>query len=330
MSIEEKKKKLGELLDIEGKEHRIFQIEDKMSDPSFWVSNRGKEKTTEELTKELSGLKKIVNEFEAADTEEKLKKFEVLTLFSGKYDDYNAIVEISAGTGGVEAQDWAEMLLRMYKRYAEKKGWKATEVDKNKGNEAGIKNAVLIIKGAKAYGHLKAEKGVHRLVRQSPFNAQNLRQTSFALVDVTPEIESPKEVEIKDEDLRVDTFRSSGAGGQHVNVTDSAVRITHLPTKIVVSVQNERNQHQNKRTALKILRSKLAKVQEEEHKSTVSKAKGETKQAAWGNQIRSYVLHPYKMVKDHRTKYETKNAESVLDGDLDGFIQAYLEWNSTK
>jgi len=330
MSFEEKKKKLSDLLNIEEKIDRKRQIEEKMSDVSFWVTNRGKEKTTEELTKELAEINKLINEFEAADTEEKLKKLEVLAFFSNKYDSSSAIVEISAGTGGVEAQDWAEMLLRMILRYTERKGLKATILDKNTGAEAGIKSATILIKGKNAYGMLKSEKGVHRLVRQSPFNAQNLRQTSFALIDITPEIESPKDVELKEEDLRIDTFRASGHGGQSVNTTDSAVRVTHIPTKISVSVQNERSQLQNKETALKILRSKLAKLQEEEHKRTVANVVGEIKQAAWGNQIRSYVLHPYKMVKDHRTGYETKNAESVLNGNLDNFIQAYLEWAKKK
>ncbi|MBU2595544.1 peptide chain release factor 2 [Patescibacteria group bacterium] len=324
MSIEEKKEKLAKILNIEAKKNRLLEIEKEMAESDFWTD---REKANQ-ISQDYSNLKKEINEFEAADTEEKFKKLEVLTLFSGKYDANNAIVEISAGTGGVEAQDWAEMLLRMYLRYAEKKDLKADLIGKNTGTEAGIKDATIIIKGHNAFGLLKSESGVHRLVRQSPFNAQHLRQTSFALVDVTPEIESPKELEIKDEDLRIDTFRSSGHGGQSVNTTDSAVRITHLPTKISVSVQNERSQLQNKETAMKILRSKLAKLQTEEHKAEVATAKGETKQAAWGNQIRSYVLHPYKMVKDHRTDYESKDAEGVLDGNIDGFIQSYLEWSS--
>ncbi|MCX6811369.1 MAG: peptide chain release factor 2 [Candidatus Berkelbacteria bacterium] len=324
MSIEEKKRVLAKLLNIEAKKNRLLEIEKEMAKSDFWAD---REKANQ-ISKDYANLREEIREFEAADSEEKLNNLEVLILFSGKYDPNNAIVEISAGTGGVEAQDWAEMLLRMYLRCAERKGLKATVVDKNTGTEAGIKNAIIIVKGHNAFGLLKSESGVHRLVRQSPFNAQHLRQTSFALVDVTPEIESPKELEIKDEDLRIDTFRSSGHGGQSVNTTDSAVRITHLPSKIVVSVQNERSQLQNKETAMKILRSKLAKLQSEEHKKEVAAAKGETKQAAWGNQIRSYVLHPYKMVKDHRTNFESKDAEVVLDGNIDGFIQSYLEWSS--
>lgn len=324
MSIEEKKEKLAKLLNIEAKKNRLVEIEKEMAENDFWA-NREK---ANQIAKDYADIKEEIGEFEAADNEEKLKNLEVLTLFSGKYDTNNAILEISAGTGGVEAQDWAEMLLRMYLRYTERKGLKADVIDKNTGTEAGIKNVTVIIKGHNAFGLLRSESGVHRLVRQSPFNAQHLRQTSFALVDVTPEIDSPKELEIRDEDLRIDTFRSSGHGGQSVNTTDSAVRITHLPSKIVVSVQNERSQLQNKETAMKILRSKLAVLQSQEHKAKVASAKGETKQAAWGNQIRSYVLHPYKMVKDHRTDFETKNAESVLDGDIDDFIQSYLEWNS--
>jgi peptide chain release factor 2 len=326
MSFKEKKEKLAKLLSIEAKKKRLIEAESQMAKSDFWED---REKANQ-ISKDYSNLKEEIGEFEAADTEEKLKDLEVLTLFSGKYDPNNAILEISAGTGGVEAQDWAEMLMRMYLRYGDKKGLKTEIIDKNTGAEAGIKNATIIIKGHNAFGLLKSESGVHRLVRQSPFNAQHLRQTSFALVDVTPEIESPKELEINDDDLRIDTFRSSGHGGQSVNTTDSAVRITHLPSKIAVAVQNERSQLQNKETAMKILRSKLAVLQSEEHKAKVAAAKGETKQAAWGNQIRSYVLHPYKMVKDHRTNFETKNAEAVLDGDLDNFINSYLEWSSQK
>lgn len=324
MSIEEKKEKLAKLLNIEAKKKRLLEIEQEMAKADFWTD---REKANQ-IAKDYANLKEEIGEFETADSEEKLKNLEVLTLFSGKYDGYNAILEISAGTGGIEAQDWAEMLLRMYLRYAERKGLKADLIAKNTGTEAGIKDATIIINGYNAFGLLKSESGVHRLVRQSPFNAQHLRQTSFALVDVTPEIESPKELEIKDDDLRIDTFRSSGHGGQSVNTTDSAVRITYLPSKIVVSVQNERSQLQNKETAMKILRSKLAVLQSAEHKAEVASAKGETKQAAWGNQIRSYVLHPYKMVKDHRTDFMDKNAGSVLNGNLDGFIQVYLEWTS--
>lgn len=324
MSLEDKKEKLAKLLNIEAKKNRLIEIEKEMAKADFW---NDREKANQ-VAKDYSDLKQEIGEFEAADTDEKLAKLEVLTLFSGKYDAHNAILEISAGTGGVEAQDWAEMLLRMYLRYAEKKALKSAILNKNMGTEAGIKNATIVISGKNAYGLLKSESGVHRLVRQSPFNAQHLRQTSFALVDVTPEIESPKELEIRDEDLRIDTFRSSGHGGQSVNTTDSAVRITHLPSKIVVAVQNERSQLQNKETAMKILRSKLAVLQSEEHEAEVASAKGETKQAAWGNQIRSYVLHPYKMVKDHRTNFENKEAEKVLDGDLDNFIKSYLEWTA--
>ena len=326
MNLEEKKEKLAKLLNIETKKNRLIKIEGEMAKPDFWAD---REKGNQ-IAKDYADLKDEIGKFESADNEEKLKDLEVLTLFSGKYDLNNAILEISAGTGGVEAQDWAEMLLRMYLRYAERKGLKAEIIDKNSATEAGIKNATVIIKGHHAFGLLKSESGVHRLVRQSPFNAQHLRQTSFALVDVTPEIESPKELEIKDEDLRIDTFRASGHGGQSVNTTDSAVRITHEPTKIVVAVQNERSQLQNKETAMKILRSKLAILQSQEHKTEVASAKGETKQAAWGNQIRSYVLHPYKMVKDHRTNFESKDAEEVLDGSIDEFIQSYLEWDQNK
>lgn len=326
MPLNERKEKLAKLLNIEAKKNRLFKIEKEMAKSDFW---QDREKANL-ISQEYSDLKKELADFEEADTEEKLKKLELLTLFSGKYDHSDAILEISAGTGGVEAQDWAEMLLRMYLRYAERKGLRAKVIDKNQGAEAGIKSATVIIKGHNVFGLLKSESGVHRLVRQSPFNAQHLRQTSFALVDITPEIESPRGLGVRDEDLRIDTFRSSGHGGQSVNTTDSAVRITHLPSKIVVSVQNERSQLQNKETAMKILRSKLTVLQSQEHKAEMAAAKGETKQAAWGNQIRSYVLHPYKMVKDHRTNFETKNAEAVLDGELDNFIQNYLEWITQK
>lgn len=245
-------------------------------------------------------------------------------LFSGEYDNRAAILKLSAGAGGTDAQDWAEMLERMYLRWAEKHDMQTELVERSTGEEAGIKNATYIIRGAFAYGKLRSEHGVHRLVRLSPFNADNLRQTSFALVEIMPEMDAPGEVEIDDKDLRIDIYRSGGNGGQGVNTTDSAVRITHLPTGTVVAIQNERSQLQNKETALKILKSRLAQMQLEQRAETLADLRaGES--ASWGAQIRNYVLHPYTLVKDTRTKFETHNARGVLDGDIDGFIEAYLE-----
>lgn len=245
-------------------------------------------------------------------------------LFSGEYDNRAAILKLSAGAGGTDAQDWAEMLERMYLRWAEKHDMQTELVERSTGEEAGIKNATYIIRGAFAYGKLRSEHGVHRLVRLSPFNADNLRQTSFALVEIMPEMDTPGEVEIDDKDLRIDIYRSGGNGGQGVNTTDSAVRITHLPTGTVVAIQNERSQLQNKETALKILKSRLAQMQLEQRAETLADLRaGES--ASWGAQIRNYVLHPYTLVKDTRTKFETHNARGVLDGDIDGFIEAYLE-----
>lgn len=250
------------------------------------------------------------------------------TLFSGEYDDHNAIVKLSAGAGGTDAQDWTEMLERMYLRWCEKSGMKTELIERNTGEEAGIKSATYSVSGPYAYGKLKSEHGVHRLVRLSPFNADNLRQTSFALVEVMPEIDAPDEVVIDDKDIKIDVYRSGGHGGQSVNTTDSAVRVTHIPTGTVVAIQNERSQLQNKETAFKILRGKLAQMQMEQHAATLSELRaGES--ASWGNQIRNYVLHPYTLVKDTRTKYEDRDAAAVLDGKLDDFMNAYLEQESS-
>lgn len=245
-------------------------------------------------------------------------------LYSGPYDDHDAVLRITSGVGGTDAQDWAEMLERMYLRWAEKAGLETRSVERSAGEEAGIKTSVLEVSGPYAFGKLKSEHGVHRLVRLSPFNSDNLRQTSFALVEVLPRIDTPDEVQLDDKDLKIDVYRAGGHGGQSVNTTDSAVRVTHLPTNTVVAIQNERSQLQNKETALKILRSKLAQLQLEQHAESLSDLKaGES--ANWGSQIRNYVLHPYTMVKDTRTKYEDKDAKGVLDGKLDGFMTAYLE-----
>jgi peptide chain release factor 2 len=261
-------------------------------------------------------LHTLVTRFEALKADLKL---------IGPFDDYDAIVSIYAGAGGTDAQDWAGMLLRMYVRWAEKSGFTVTVDDESVGDEAGIKSATLEISGNFAYGKLKSEHGVHRLVRLSPFNSDNLRQTSFAKVDVLPKIDKPDELEIDEKDLKIDVFRSGGHGGQSVNTTDSAVRITHLPTNIVVVIQNERSQLQNRETAMTILRSRLAQLRLEQHKEELTELKGPNEQAAWGNQIRSYVLHPYKQVKDLRSRYETSDTDGVLGGNIDALIDAFLE-----
>ncbi len=266
------------------------------------------------------------SEFEQQITalENEYQKLKKELLFQGKYDDHNAILRLSAGVGGTDAMDWTEMLERMYLRWAEKSGMQASVIERSSGEEAGIKSVVIEVNGAYAYGKLQSENGVHRLVRLSPFNSDNLRQTSFALVEVLPQIDAPEEAVINEKDLKIDVYHSGGKGGQSVNTTDSAVRITHIPTGIVVAIQNERSQLQNKEMAMKILRSKLTQLQIEQHVANISELRaGES--ANWGSQIRNYVLHPYTMVKDTRTKHEETNAQKVLDGYIDGFIDAYLD-----
>ncbi len=257
-----------------------------------------------------------------------LDNIKIRTLLSGEYDKCNAILKLNAGAGGTESCDWAQMLYRMYTRWAERKGFTVEELDFLEGEEAGIKSVTFQVNGENAYGYLKSEKGVHRLVRISPFNAQGKRQTSFVSLDVMPDIEEDVDVEIRDEDLRIDTYRSSGAGGQHINKTSSAIRITHLPTGIVVQCQNERSQHMNKDKAMQMLRAKLYMLKQEANAEKLSDIRGEVTEIGWGNQIRSYVMQPYTMVKDTRTGAETGNVDAVLDGDIDKFINAYLKWKS--
>jgi peptide chain release factor 2 len=257
--------------------------------------------------------------------EKDLEHFQIQLLLNQPYDRENAIITLLAGAGGTDAQDWAEMLLRMYTRWAEIQGYAVEMIDLSPGEEAGLKSATLLIKGPYAYGYLKAERGVHRLVRLSPYNANSKRQTSFAALEVIPDVADDISVEIRQEDLRVDTYRASGAGGQHINKTDSAVRITHQPTGIVVQCQSNRSQIMNREMAMRLLYAKLYQLMQEQHQQEISKLKGAHKEVAWGNQIRSYVLHPYSMVKDHRTEVETAQVQDVLDGDLDMFIQGYLK-----
>jgi len=261
---------------------------------------------------------------------EEFEEIRIKTLLSGEYDSCNAIIKLNAGAGGTEAMDWCSMLYRMYTRWADKKGFAIEELDYLEGDEAGIKSVTFQVDGLNAYGYLKSEKGVHRLVRISPFNANGKRQTSFVSCDVMPDIEDDIDIEVKDEDIRVDTYRSSGAGGQHINKTSSAIRITHLPTGIVVTCQNERSQHMNKDKAMQMLKSKLYMLALEEQANKLSGIRGEVTDIAWGHQIRSYVLQPYTMVKDLRTGEERGQADAVLDGDLDSFINAYLKWIALK
>lgn len=304
---------------------KVSELEDEVNK---WESLKKEMNDMLELGELMEGDENAENELEekVLNLEQEYKKMEFFILFNGKYDQNNAIVSIHAGTGGVDAQDWAEMLTRMILRFSEKKNFKVFIVDEVKGTEAGIKSVTIEISGRYAYGWLKSEAGVHRLVRISPFDAEKMRHTSFALIEVIPELPEAQEVKLKPEEIRIDTFMAGGHGGQSVNTTYSAVRVVHLPTKITVSCQNERSQLQNKETALKILKSKIYKLKMEEHNKEVQETKGEYLQAQWGNQIRSYVLQPYKMVKDHRTKFESKEPEKVLDGEIEGFAEEYLKY----
>ena len=337
----------SERLQLDAKLKELAVIDEQLADPDVWRDPAH----AEQLSKQAANLRGQIEPWQVlraqvADSTELLElgddsmvpelseqvehmvaDYERLKkdlLFHGEFDDHAAIVKLSSGAGGTDAQDWTEMLERMYLRWAEKSGFKTELIERATADEAGIKGATYVMSGPYAYGKLRSEHGVHRLVRLSPFNSDNLRQTSFALVEVMPEIDAPDEVVIDDKDLKIDVYRAGGHGGQSVNTTDSAVRITHLPTNTVVAIQNERSQLQNRETAMKILRSKLASMQMEQHAESLSELRaGES--ASWGNQIRNYVLHPYTMVKDTRTKFEDRDASGVLDGKLDGFIDAFLE-----
>jgi peptide chain release factor 2 len=340
-----------ELLNICADEIQIEELSVEVSDPDFWNDSQAastKSQHLATLTKHVDSWRTLERELRDAtelaaiddhhaDSQLKLeldatlerstrafedKEFELK--LSGKHDRSSAIIEIHAGTGGTDAQDWSQMLERMYLRYAEKAGFQSEILSVSEGEEAGLKSVTLEVNGPFAYGKLRSEQGVHRLVRLSPFNADNLRQTSFALVEILPQLESSNELEINPDDLRIDVYRSGGKGGQSVNTTDSAVRITHIPTGLVVAIQNERSQLQNREKALAVLKARLTTLLEAEHKAELSELRGSDRSAAWGSQIRSYVLHPYTKVKDHRTDAETSQAQAVLDGDIDIFIDAFL------
>lgn len=330
-------------IDYDEKTHQLKELNIKLAEPDVWNNTL----IAQDLSKKQAKLKGVVEPWgdlksrlvelkelaelndetlksdiqkQLTEATSQLEHLQKTLKYNGPYDDHDAILRLQAGAGGVDAMDWTAMLARMYLRWAEKWGYKADLLEESSGDEAGLKSAVISVSGVNAYGKLQSEHGVHRLVRLSPFNADNLRQTSFAMVEVLPQIDAPEEVEIDERDLKIDVYRASGHGGQSVNTTDSAVRITHIPTGVVVAIQNERSQLQNKETALKILRSKLAQLQAEQHTEKISELKGPNQEAAWGNQIRNYVLHPYTLVKDTRTKFEVKDAAKVLDGDLDQFL----------
>lgn len=322
--------KIIEKLDLTPKRQRIRELELESEKGDFWqdhVSASEKMKELSQLQKEVEEadmLQLYVDEGNLDEAEEIVEKLELLLYFSGSHDQSGVILAIHSGQGGTEAMDWTEMLFRMYTRYFERKGWKYEVIDETQGEEAGLKSVTLEVDGQYAYGFLKFESGTHRLVRQSPFNADNLRQTSFALVEVLPQIDNDSDVRIKDDELEWEFFRSGGHGGQNVNKVSTAVRLKHIPSGIVVTCQTERFQGQNREYALKLLKSKLWMIQEEERKKSEAALKGGYKTPGWGNQIRSYVLHPYHMVKDLRTDYETGNTDAVLDGDLDKFVEEEL------
>ena len=340
------------LFDLAGLEVQLKKMEEESHREDFWNDHEAaqrllkEKKSLDNKVDEFRGLEQDLEDVEvmielATEAEDEslvpeiqasydsfkknLEALRIKTLLDGEFDGNNAIISVHAGSGGTDAQDWAEMLLRMYTRWAESKKYKIKMLDYQEDTEGGVKSATLLIEGENAYGYLKNERGVHRLVRISPYDSSGRRHTSFASLDVAPEMDDSITIDIDPSDLRIDTFRSSGAGGQHVNTTDSAIRITHLPTNIVVSCQNERSQHQNKETAMKMLVAKLVELKEREHKASLAELKGDFSQITWGSQIRSYVFHPYTMVKDHRTGAETGNVQVVMDGDLDYFINEKLK-----
>ena len=350
--VEKELADLKEALDIDGANKEIAELEAAAAAEGFWNDLENSQavlKKTSQLKNKVAmfsslenGYSDVLTLIEMANEEEdegmldevtksvddylkQLEEASLSTLLNGEYDNSNAILTFHAGAGGTEAQDWAQMLFRMYCRWGERRGFKVKTLDYLDGEEAGIKSAVLMIEGVNAYGYLKSEAGVHRLVRVSPFDSSGRRHTSFASLEVMPEISDSMDVEIREEDLKVDTYRSSGAGGQHVNKTESAIRITHIPTGIICACQNERSQHQNREMAMKMLKSKLLEIKEREHLEKIEDIKGVQKDNGWGSQIRSYVFMPYTMVKDHRTNFESGNINAVMDGDLDGFINAYLK-----
>ena len=356
-TYDETLKEVKDSLDLENKERRITELDKSMEEPGFWDDPERSTKTVREaknLKDTVDGYKHLEQQYEDIQVmiemgyeendpamipeiqemlDEFVKELEELrtkTLLSGEYDRCNAILKLNAGAGGTEAMDWCSMLYRMYQRWADKKGFTTEVLDFLDGDEAGLKSITLQVNGENAYGYLKSEKGVHRLVRISPFNAAGKRQTSFVSCDVMPDIEEDLDVEINPDDLRIDTYRSSGAGGQHINKTSSAIRITHLPTGIVVQCQNERSQFQNKDKAMQMLKAKLYLLKQQENAEKLSDIRGDVKDINFGNQIRSYVMQPYTLVKDHRTNAENGNVNAVMDGDIDLFISAYLKWISLK
>ena len=349
---------LRESLDFAGREAQIAELEEIVAQPGFW----DKPDEAQQIMQKINGLRSKMDQFNAVQTlvedaetlyemfkemgddedllketgeaadkaTEALEKMELETLLNGKYDRHNAIISIHPGAGGTESQDWADMLYRMYVHWAEKNGFSVSLLDYLAGEEAGIKSVTLLIKGENAFGYLKAEKGVHRLVRISPFDSAGRRHTSFTAVEVMPEVEHDNDIQIDEKDLKVDTYRSTGAGGQHINTTDSAVRITHLPTGIVVQCQTERSQIQNRATCMKMLTSRLVELKIKEHEQEMAALQGEQQDIGWGSQIRSYVFHPYSMAKDHRTNIEKGNIQAVMDGDIQDFIQGYLKQQAAK
>lgn len=343
--------------DVENKEKELKELESKTTENDFWNDTENSSKVLKQinsLKSKVEGFKKLNNELNnllemsellqvekdeelakellksTYTLEKDIEKLEITTLLSGKYDNNNAILTIHPGAGGTEAQDWAEMLYRMYTRWANTNGYEVKELDYLEGDEAGLKSVTFSVNGDYAYGYLKGEMGVHRLVRISPFDAGGRRHTSFASVEVLPEITDDIELDINPDDIKMDVYRASGAGGQHINKTSSAVRLTHIPTGIIVACQTERSQFQNRDTAMKMLKSKLLNLKEKEQKDTIDELKGIQMDIAWGSQIRSYVFCPYTLVKDHRTNYEVGNVQAVMDGDLNGFIDSYLKFNLEK